>query len=85
MSELVASLTWVEVVGFFAFLTNVGGNLLLAWKSRWGWVVRLVSITAWGFYAFDKSSPSLLANAVTFFAINCLGWWKWRKTGEKPK
>jgi hypothetical protein len=71
--------TLFELVGAAAFLTNVCGNLLLAWKSRYGWLVRLVSIVLWGIYAVDLSSPSLLANAITFFGINCVGWWKWRK------
>lgn len=69
----------IELVGFAAFLSNVGGNLLLAWKSIWGWVVRLGSITLWGIYAWDVSSPSMLANACTFFVINCVGVWKWRR------
>jgi nicotinamide riboside transporter PnuC len=68
----------VEVVGFAAFLTNVVGNLLLTRKHIAGWAVRLVSITLWGIYAWDTASPSLLANACTFFLINCYGWHHWR-------
>lgn len=70
---------WIEIVGFAAFISNVGGNLLLAWKNITGWIVRLVSIVLWGFYAADIDSPSLLANAATFFCINCIGFWKWRR------
>ncbi len=83
MSEF--ELTWVEAVGFLAFLTNVVGNLLLARKNIAGWIVRLVSIVLWGSYAWNTTSASLLANAVTFFAINCYGfrhWWKHRETRE---
>ena len=69
----------IELVGFAAFLLNVLGNLLLAWRSTYGWIVRLVSISLWGAYAWSIASPSLLANAATFFAINCLGWWKWSR------
>ncbi len=76
--------TWIEIVGFLAFLTNVVGNFMLARKIIWAWPVRLVSITLWGFYAVDLDSPSLLANALTFFAINCYGWHHWRKTREDP-
>ena len=61
----------------------VAVNALLVWKSVWGWVVRLVSITLWGVYAFDVDSPSMLANAGTFFCLNCVGWWKWRRDKEK--
>lgn len=72
--------TLVEVVGFGAFLTNVAGNIMLARKIIWAWPVRIVSIVLWGFYAFDVDSPSLLANACTFFVINCYGWRHWYKT-----
>ncbi len=69
----------IEVVGFAAFATNVAGNLMLAGKSARGWVVRLVSIVLWFIYAANTSSPALVANAVTFFAINCYGLWKWKR------
>lgn len=72
----------IEAVGFAAFLLNVLGNLLLAWKSVWGWVIRLVSITTWGVYAYFIDSPSMSANAITFFCINLFGIWKW--TRPKP-
>ena len=81
------SFTLIEIVGFFAFITNVIDNLLLARKVIWAWPVRLVSIVAWGVYAWDQSSPSLLANAITFFGINCYGfhyWWKHRHTKPPP-
>lgn len=71
-----------EIIGFAAYLTNVAGNAMLVWKDRWGawgWVVRLVSITLWFIYGLSEVSPSLIANAVTFFAINCLGLWKWSR------
>ena len=71
--------TLIEIVGFFAYLTNVAGNLLLARKNIWAWPVRIVSITAWGIYAWDIASLSLFANAITFFGINCYGLWFWLK------
>lgn len=72
------------MVGFAAFLSNVGGNLLLARLSIWGWPVRIVSIVMWGVYAVDLESPALLANACTFFGINCYGWRNWyRKRHER--
>lgn len=69
----------IEVVGFLAFITNVVGNLLLARKIIWAWPIRLVSIVLWGIYAWNTASPSLFANACTFFAINCYGWHHWHK------
>lgn len=68
---------YVEIIGFLAFILNVVGTLLLAWKKRSGWVVRLVSIVLWGTYAAYIWSPSLLTNACTFFMINCVGFYKW--------
>ena len=75
--------TLIEIVGFFAYLTNVAGNLLLARKNIWAWPVRMVSIVAWGIYAWDIASLSLLANAVTFFGINCYGLYYWLKDRKK--
>lgn len=72
-------MTWVDVVGFLAFLTNVAGNLLLASKTIWGWYVRIVSILLWLAYAYDTASMPLIANALTFFGINCYGLWKWKR------
>ncbi len=72
----------IEIVGFLAFSTNVAGNLMVARKNIWGWIVRLVSIVLWGTYAWNTASPSLFANAITFFAINCYGFWHWNKHKE---
>lgn len=74
-----------EIVGFLAFITNVAGNLMLAWQTVWGWVVRLVSISLWFVYAYSESSPSLIANAITFFGINLFGLWKWTREQKKRK
>ena len=74
----------MEAVGFAAFLTNVGGNVLLARLIIWGWPVRIVSIVLWGTYAATIESPSLLANAATFFAINCYGWRNWYTKRRAP-
>jgi len=67
------------LIGFAAFLLNVLGNLLLAWKNIWGWIVRIASIVLWGVYAVDVASGPMLMNSITFFTINCFGFWKWRK------
>ena len=71
-------MTIVDAMGFAAFLTNVGGNLLLARRRREGWAVRILSILLWGGYALNIASVPLIANAATFLAINCYGLWKWR-------
>ncbi|KKM72272.1 hypothetical protein LCGC14_1422200 [marine sediment metagenome] len=67
----------IEIVGFLAFALNVFGNLLLAWKRIEGWIVRIASIVLWGIYAYQIWSPSMIANAMTFFCINLYGWRKW--------
>lgn len=69
----------VEILGFLAFLSNVAGNLMLAWQTIWGWVVRLIAIVLWGAYALYTWDLPLIANAATFFCINLYGIWKWRK------
>jgi hypothetical protein len=71
--------TWIDANGFLSFLLNVAGNLFLAWKWRSGWVVRIVAILSWGLYGVQIRSNPIILNAVTFFCINCYGWWKWRK------
>lgn len=68
-----------DAAGFAAFLLNVWGNLLLARKSETGWPVRIASILLWGAYAWSVSSLPMLANAATFFCINCYSAWKWRR------
>lgn len=78
----------VEVVGFLAFSTNVAGNLMLAWQTIWGWIVRLVSISLWFVYAVygdDGIDLPLTVNAVTFFCINLFGLWKWRREMQNRK
>jgi nicotinamide riboside transporter PnuC len=71
--------TLTEANGFLSFLLNVAGNLMLAWKWRSGWAVRIVAIVSWGVYGWEIASRPIMLNAVTFFCINCYGWWKWRK------
>lgn len=73
---------FIEAIGFLAFFTNVIGNFLLARKNIWGWIVRLVSIVLWGVYAWNTLSVSLFANAVTFFGINCYGFYHWHRHKE---
>ncbi len=70
----------LEGVGFAGFGTNVLGNLLLTYKNRHGWWVRIVSNGLWCAYAGTTQSWPIIANAVVFSAINVHGWWKWSKT-----
>lgn len=77
-------MTLTDANGFLSFILNVAGNMMLAWKWRSGWVVRIVAIVSWGLYGLQIRSNPIMLNAVTFFCINCYGWWKWRKE-EKLK
>lgn len=77
------TLTVVDALGFAAFLANVAGNLMLAWQTIWGWVVRLVAISLWFAYGYEEASMPLLVNGVVFFVINCFGLWKWRRDRRK--
>lgn len=76
-------MTLLDANGYLSFLLNVAGNLFLAWKWRSGWVVRIVAIVSWGVYGVELGSKPIIANAVTFFCINCYGWYKWRKDEAK--
>lgn len=69
----------IELIGILAWLLNVVGNIMLAYKRRSGWPVRLVSIILWGIYAWNIWSLALIGNSITFFGINLWGWWNWRK------
>jgi len=71
--------TPTDANGFLSFALNVAGNMMLAWKWRSGWIVRIVAIVSWGVYGWQLSSKPMMLNAATFFVINCYGWWKWRK------
>ena len=72
----------VEAVGFLAFVLNVAGNVMLAWKNKIGWLVRIASIIAWGVYAVNIVSWPMMANAVTFFGINCVGFYRWSREAK---
>ncbi len=75
----------IVCIGFIGYGTNVAGNLLLAWKRTSGWIVRAVSIVAWGIYAASIDSWPMIANSVTFFVLNCIGFAKWRKQDREAQ
>lgn len=69
----------IIAVGYAAFVLNVGGNLLLAHKNTFGWLVRLVTNVVWVVYAvqIDDGGPMAL-NHIVFFGINIYGLFKWK-------
>jgi nicotinamide riboside transporter PnuC len=69
----------IELVGFAAFALNVLGNFLLTRKRIRGWLVRLASIVLWGIYAHQVWSLAMMANSMTFFVLNCYGYWNWKR------
>lgn len=73
------SMTWIEVVGIVAFLTNVWANLLIARKSERGWTIRLVSNAWWLAFGIAAGSIANVLNAVTFAGINVYGLVRWRR------
>lgn len=73
-----------DALGWFGAMTNVWANISLVRKSSSGWALRLVSNAAWILYSIHELTPPLLANHVTFAAINVWGWHKWRQE-EKAK
>lgn len=70
----------IVLVGYAALALNVGGNMLLAHKNIWGWVVRLATNAAWIAYAVqvDDGEPVALNHAV-FLCINVYGLCRWRR------
>lgn len=72
------SLTYASLFGFFAYVTNVWGNILLTRKNYLGFYIRIVPNVLWGVYAWATSDLFLFINSVTFFAINTHGVWKWK-------
>ena len=72
-------MTLVDANGYLSFALNLLGNLFLAWKWRSGWAVRIAAIVSWGLFGVQTRSNPIMLNAVTFFFVNCYGWWKWRR------
>lgn len=69
----------VEAVGYLAFALNVGGNLLLARRNIWGWVVRLATNVAWIFYAAQvPGGGPMWVNHLVFLGVNLYGFVLWR-------
>ena len=70
----------ISVIGYIALTLNISGNMLLAHKNIWGWIVRLVTNITWILYAVqvDNGEPMAL-NHIIFFGINIYGFIKWRR------
>ena len=74
----------VTAIGYVALALNVGGNMLLAHKNIWGWVVRIVTNVAWITYASQiEGGDPMVANHAVFFMINMYGLRKWRTKEKK--
>jgi thiosulfate reductase cytochrome b subunit len=87
--EVLQSITWAEWVGAAATITNIWGNLALANLRSRGWMIRLLTNVLFIVYsAHIWGGWPMMANHVTFFVINIVGWNRWRKarlTGEGVK
>lgn len=69
------------LLGYSALVLNVTGNLMLARKNIWGWIVRLLTNVAWIAYAVQVSGGEPMAlNHILFFGINIYGFWHWRRS-----
>lgn len=66
-------------LGWLAFALNVWGNLALTTKGVRGWIIRIACNLCWIPYGVYTAAWALLANHLVFVAINCYGWWKWRR------
>ncbi len=75
---------WYVVVGYLAVVLNVWGNLMLANLKSAGWVVRILTNVTWIVYSiYAKDGLPVMANHLTFFAINVWGWYKWKEARIK--
>lgn len=73
-------ITWVTMVGFVAFVTNVWSNHLLARLKTGGWAVRLVTNVLWIVYSWHTwGGWPLMLNHLVFVYINIDGWISWRR------
>jgi hypothetical protein len=68
-----------EIIGWIALSLNVWGNLALAKKSNFGWLIRLACNVAWVFYSVYFEVWPLLVNHILFAGINIYGWFEWTK------
>lgn len=72
-------LTWQQAIGAVAFGLNVWGNLELTKQGNRGHIIRLSSNACWILYSPLVGAWALLANHMTFAAINVLGFHRWRR------
>lgn len=72
-------MTFIEGIGYAAFMMNVAGALMLARMNVWGWVVRLVTNVLWVTYAMQvEGGGPMWMNHIAFFGINLYGFRQWR-------
>lgn len=74
-----------EVMGWVALSLNVWGNLALAKKDTFGWVIRLLCNIAFIIYSFYFKIYPLLVNHIIFAFVNIYGWYKWNTETRKCK
>jgi nicotinamide riboside transporter PnuC len=80
MLDVLLAVTWAEWVGAVATITNIVGNLALANLKSRGWMIRLLTNVLFVVYsAHIWGGWPMMANHLTFFVINIVGWYKWRK------
>jgi hypothetical protein len=72
---------------FYAFIAL--GMLLLAYKSKWGWVSRFVGELGWLWIGVEMEMSSIWSWGALFLVIECYGFWSWTRkstpSGGEPK
>lgn len=74
-----------NVLGWVAAGLNVWGNLALTTKGRAGWIIRIACNLCWMPYGVYTRAWALCANHLLFVAINCYGWWRWKRDEERDR
>jgi len=71
----------IATLGYFAFILNAVGNLMLARRNVWGWIVRLLTNVAWIAYAVQVTDGEPMAlNHAFFLGVNLYGFQQWRRS-----
>lgn len=73
---------FLDVAGhlFYSFIAL--GMLLLALKSKWGWVFRFMGEAGWLWLGYMMSMSSIWSWGILFICMDTYGLWLWNHKGK---